>query len=122
MDTTLSLLAPAGSTGNVTGAAVGCADASRVAVQLVVEAVGGTPTVTWKAQGSHDGVNWYDVFYLTDASDTATAATRTATAVGAQTLWLDRNGGSRFYAWYRIVTSANTNVTFRAELIYQRAR
>jgi hypothetical protein len=123
MAVVLKSLAPAGSTGNNTHSAVGISEgAERFAVQFVVEAVGGTPTVTWKAQGSMDGSNWYDVFYVTDASDTGAASTRTATAVGAQTEFLDLAGGSRFYNQFRIVTSSNTNVTYRAELWCQQSK
>jgi hypothetical protein len=111
------ILAPGGSTGNVTGNAVDASQASGpVALQFVAEVAGTTPTVTYKFQGSLDGLNWYDVYYLTDASDTAAATARTATAVGAQVSFLDSGNSSRNYSKFRLVTSANTNVTFRAEL------
>jgi hypothetical protein len=117
MATTLALLAPTGTTGNNTHTGVGInGGADRIAVQFVVEAAGGTPTVTWKAQGSLDGANWYDLFYVTDSSDTGAASTRTATGTGAQTEFLDVAGGARFYNQYRLVTSANTNITYRGEL------
>lgn len=113
-------LAAAGSTGNNTHPAVGAgAAADRVAVQFVVEAAGATPTVTWKAQGSMDGSNWYDVEYVTDSTDTAAKTALTATAVGAQVIFVDTAGGSRFYPFYRLVTSSNTNVTYRGELYQQ---
>lgn len=114
-----TLLAPIGATGNNTHPAVAVTGSTaQVAVQFVVEAAGGTPTVTWKVQGSMDGTNWYDVFYDTDASDTGAAATRTATAVGAQLEFVDL-AASRFYNWYRAVTTSNTNITYRVELWYQ---
>lgn len=123
MATALASLAPTGSTGNATHPAIGVGGgADKVAVQLVVEVAGGTPTITWKVQGSLDGVNWYDVEYVTDATDTGAAATRTATAVGAQTEWLDLAGSSRFYNQYRLVTSSNTNITYRGELYYHQRR
>ena len=110
-------LAATGSTGNVTGTAseVFPGEGNQVGMQLVVEAVGATPTITWKVQGSNDNTNWFDVLYVTDASDTAAATARTATAVGAQIQWLSQ-GHVRQYRFYRLVTSANTNVTFRGEL------
>lgn len=118
--TTLSVLAAAGSTGNNTHALAGVgAAADRIGVQFVVEAIGATPTVTWKVQGSLDGVNWYDVVYYTDALDTLAVAARTATTVSAQVEWLDLGGGSRFYDDIRVITSSNTNVTYRCELYVQ---
>lgn len=114
-----TLLAPTASTGNNTHTGVaykpGSGYGSPVGIQFVVEVAGATPTVTWKAQGSLDGTNWYDVLYISDSSDTAAATTKTATAVGAQVIYLS-NTQSRGYSFYRIVTSANTNITYRAEL------
>jgi len=122
-------LAPAGSTGNQTfpGLNVGGGQ-ETIAFQFVVEAVGATPTITWKIQGSVDdpetvtdgNAHWYDVGYITDASDTIAQATRTATAVGAQVAWLS-NPVARRYRRYRLVTSANTNVTYHCDL-YRIAR
>lgn len=110
------LLAPVGSTGNNTHEAFQVSgDYETVALQFVVEAVGATPTVTYKFQGSVDGVNWYDVAYVTDASDTLATATRVMTAVGAQISFVS-NPVARRYAYFRAVTSANTNVTYRAEV------
>lgn len=115
-------LAPAGTTGNNThnGVCVGAADA--VAVSFIVEVAGGTPTVTWKVQGSLDNLNWFDVQYVTDASDTGAKTALTATAVGAQVIWLDTVSGSRFYDNFRLVTSSNTNVTYRCEMSYLERR
>lgn len=111
------MLAPTGSTGNNTHnpASVSIESVLPTAVQFVVEVAGATPTVTWKAQGSMDGTNWYDLFYITDATDTSAAAARVATAVGAQIEWLAL-APTRNYAQFRVVTSLNTNVTYRAEL------
>ena len=113
-------LAATGSTGNNTHAGVhigGVYDA--VAMQFIVEAAGATPTVTWKVQGSADSTdgsngNWFDVAYVTDASDTTATAGRTLTAVGAQINFL-ANPVARRFKWFRLVTSANTNVTYRAD-------
>jgi hypothetical protein len=111
------LLAPKASTGSNTHAGFR-ADLSsdNLIVQFVVEAIGATPTVTWKIQGSMDspdGVtgNWYDCGYFTDAVVTDAVAARTATAVGAQVEFLNRP-----FKWFRLVTSANTNVTYHGEL------
>lgn len=109
------MLANAGTTGNNTHDSKQVGNAYyTLAFQFVVEAVGGTPTVTYKFQGSHDGTNWYDLAYVTDSTDTTATATRTATAVGAQTLFL-ANPAARAYRYVRCVTTLNTNVTYRAE-------
>lgn len=114
-------LAPAGSVGNVTGAGVDIDPYDSLSFQFVVEVAGATPTVTWKVQASPSapGVSdanaaWYDVGYITDATDTIATATRTATAVGAQIQFVS-NPVARKYRRFRIVTSANTNITFRVE-------
>lgn len=106
----------AGSTGNATHGSVHVgADYSALVLQFVVEAVGATPTVTYKWQGSADNTNWYDVAYITDASDTLSAATAVVTTVGA-TIKFTCNPSARRYKYYRLVTSANTNVTYRGEI------
>lgn len=114
--TDVILAAPAGTTGNNTGNSIRLPDYLTLAAQFVVEVAGATPTVTWKFQGSIDGTNWYDLAYVTDASDTISAATRTATAVGAQVNFADLANTSRKYKFVRCVTTANTNITYRAEI------
>ena len=110
-------LAPVGSTGNNTHLGVHSKAANaQVGFQFTVEAIGATPTVTWKYQGSVDNVNFYDIFYVTDASDTATAATRVETTVISRIQWLSRLALTRQYTYYRLVTSANTNVTYSADM------
>lgn len=109
-------LAATGSTGNNTHAAVECGSSNaQIAAEFIVEAVGATPTVTWKVQGSHDGTNFYDWNYITDSSDTAATTALTSTAVGRKTIFL-ANPGARMYRFARLVTSANTNVTYSANL------
>ena len=112
-------LAPTGSTGNVTGASVettNIVEDAQIAFQFVVEVAGATPTITYKYQGSLDNVNWYDLIYFTDANDTLSVATRTVTAVGATVQWLDSGNNSRMYKFFRVVPTANTNITYRAEM------
>lgn len=110
-------MAATASTGNNTHAAVTAPieSSAATAIQFVVEVAGATPTVTWKAQGSLDGTNWYDVLYVSDSSDTAATTGLVSTAVGAKVIWLS-NATSRQYAQFRVVTSSNTNITYRAEL------
>lgn len=115
-------LAATGSTGNVTGNAVeykpnGDSGYAPVAFQFVVEAVGATPTVTFKYQGSLDNVTWSDVLYTTPANAAASQATQTVTGTGTTVNFL-AVPTTILWAYYRVVTTANTNVTFRAELYY----
>jgi hypothetical protein len=123
-----SLLAPSGTTGNNTHTSIGITDANaRLAVALIVEAVGATPTVTWKAQVSIDDTSvsdanstWYDLIYFTPTTnDTAAVATRAVTAVGSDVVFPDTANDARFWRKVRVVTSLNTNVTYRAELVSQ---
>lgn len=86
-----------------------------IVFQFVVDTIGATPTITYKWQGSPDGTVWYDVAYVTDASDTLSVAARTVTAVGATVQFLS-NPVARRYLRYRLVTSANTNITYHAEV------
>jgi len=109
-------LAPTGTTTNITGTALEAgADYDGVVFHFVAEAVGATPTVTFKFQGSPDNSNWYDVAYITDATDTVAVATITVTAVGGKIAFL-ANPVARQYRWFRVVTSAILNVTYRAEM------
>lgn len=116
----LQYLAATGTTGNNTGSWIALPsidDVEAVACQFVVEAAGATPTVTWKIQGSLDQTNAYDLAYVTDSSDTNATATRTATATGAQVNFLNKGPGeSRAYKYFRVVTTLNTNITYRCEL------
>lgn len=111
-----ALLANSGSTGNNTHASYQVqGEYEALVLHFVVEVVGATPTVTYKYQGSVDDANWFDVAYITDATDTAAVVTRSMTAVGSQVSFLS-NPVARRYAYFRVVTSANTNVTYRAEI------
>ena len=109
-------LAPTGSTGTGTGSSVQVPGSTyeALAFQLVVEAVGSSPTMTYKFQGSPDSTNWYDIGYVTDVSDTISTSTRVRTSVGADISFLS-NPLARRYSFFRVVVSANTNVTYRAE-------
>lgn len=117
------LLAAAGSTGNNTHTGLQLTPtAKHVAFVFIVEAVGGGPTVTYKFQGTLDiplvadgSANWTDIALLPAGSETVTAAPAAATGVGATIFYLAQ-AHSRFFRRVRLVTSANTNVTYRAEL------
>lgn len=119
MEFSKQFLAPAGSTGNNTHQGISNRDEGGVvALQFVVEAVGATPTVTFKWQGSLDGQTWNDLTYVSTSTDTLTTSTQTVTGVGTTTVFLE-NSQQRNWAQFRLVTSANTNVTYRSELYTQ---
>jgi len=87
-----------------------------------VTVAGATPTVTWKVQGSVDDASvsdgnsaWFDVAYITDATDTAAVTARVRTTVGSDLQFLS-NPVARRYRKYRLVTTANTNITYDADL------
>lgn len=101
-------------TGNQTHGAVRTDANETVAFEFEVTAVGATPTVTWLIEGSMNGSNWYAVNYVTDATDTAAVTGLTSTAVGKKIIFLS-NPVARRYKYYRVTTSANTNVTYRAD-------
>src|SRR5262245_34206977 len=117
--------AASGTTGNNTHTGVKSTPAAgRLCVAFVIEAVGATPTITFKIQGAMDAddvtdgnAGWFDLPFLSDTTDTV-AATLTKTAVGSYPMWLSQ-ANSRFVRRVRVVTSANTNVTYRAELSQQ---
>lgn len=114
-------LAPTGSTGNNSHAQVGDNVGPRgLGVEFVVEVAGATPTVTYKLQGTMDtsasppAASWFDLLTVPAGSDTA-AVGATVTAVGSTVLYLDAVG-LRFANQFRLVTSANTNITYHANL------
>lgn len=100
-----------GSTGNSasTGAEIG-SDTEKVALEVNVEAVGLTPTVTVALEGSLDGVNWVACRVVPHDSETV-ASSGVYTTVGRRFLFLKTDLG-HFYRFFRAVSSANTNVTF----------
>jgi hypothetical protein len=117
----LGFLAPVGSTGNNTHASLAVQeDAEVIGLEFKIEAVGATPTVTYKYQGSEDGPDvadgssdWYDLLAL--PSDSATeAVSQTKTAVGVYQSFLET--AKRDVRKVRLVTSANTNVTYSSQL------
>lgn len=89
----------------------------------MVEVAGATPTVTWKVQGSPEqesvsdaNSTWFDLIYVTDAVDTTAVTALTSTAVGKKVIFEDELSGFRQYHKLRLVTSANTNITYRGDL------
>lgn len=126
-----ALAAAAGTTGNNTHASIGLPqNPCRLAFSIVAEVVGATPTVTWKYQVSTDPLSvsdanstWVDLIYFTPGTnDTPAVATRAfapAAAPASDTVFLDDANGTRFFRKARLVTTANTNVTYRGEVLEQ---
>ena len=117
-------LAPVGSTGNTTHASASLPEANNLAalcVEFEITAVGGTPTVTYKVQGSLDDgsvrdadSDWFDLMVIPANSDTGVATdTKTAVGVYAYFLATPRLAIRKI----RLVTSANTNVTYEADVM-----
>lgn len=103
------------STGNNTHTAQRADAGDAYAFEMEVTAIGATPTITWVIQGSMDNVNFFPIAYITDATDTVAVAGRVMTTVSTQIEFL-ANPAARQYAYWRLVTSANTNVTYRARM------
>lgn len=112
-------LAATGQTGNNThtGIDIGPYASGRVCVNFIVEAIGATPTVTFKLQGAmNDTTLAYADIATVDSNADTIVTTKTVTAVGQFPVFVNSGPVDRFYRFYRLVTSANTNVTYRAEL------
>lgn len=117
----LGQLAAVGSTGNNTHASVSVdGDADSLSVEVEVTVAGATPTFTYKVQGSMDepvvtdaNSDWFDLEML-PAGAVAEVATDTKTAVGVYEYEIDLH--KRPIRKARLVTSANTNITYEGEL------
>lgn len=117
-------LAPTGSTGNLTSSGVKLAPgASKLCVMYVAEVAG--TTATWKVQGSVDNdpladgsANWFDLPYVLPSSDTLSQAAIVRTTLGADVIWLAL-ATTRFVRRVRLVVTANTGQTYRAEMTQQ---
>jgi hypothetical protein len=110
-------------TGNNTHQSVGLTqDAISACVDFRCTAIGATPTVTFVVQGSFDDPSVADAsstfvtaFVYPVGSDTGTAAPAAVTTVSSNPVFLAGPSG-RFYKKVRVVTSANTNVTYEAKV------
>lgn len=117
-------LANPGTTGNNTHASLRTTpNANKLAVVYVAEVAG--TTATWKAQGSLDSdqttdanSNWFDLPYVLPSTDTLSQAAIVRTTLGADVIWLAL-AQVRFVRKIRLVVSANTGQTYRAELHQQ---
>ena len=105
----------AGSTGNGSSSAVEISpDSEKVALEVIVSAVGATPTATFALEGSMDGSNFVAVRTVPSDSETA-ASSQAYTSVGRRMLFAKLDLGA-FYRFYRSTVSANTNVTYQTNL------
>ena len=107
-------LAPAGST--ATGAYASVAvPANYDAIGFQIDAVAGGTSASVKFQGSLDGSSWFDIAYVTDATDTAATTARTLNPSSSLVQWLS-NPVARKFAFFRLNVVSNTGVTFSATL------
>lgn len=105
-------VAAAGTTGNNTHTVGLSPQETQVAVDIVVEAAGATPTATFTVQGSADGTNFYPLSLLqADASVATSNAAIVLTAAGDTLRYVD-GLDKRFLRNLRVVVSANTNITY----------
>jgi hypothetical protein len=107
-------LAASGSTGTGRKSAAGFKGADRILVEVEVEAIGSTPTMTFTIQTSVDGTNWSDTGYVT--LDSTVAAAKTAivvTTVGVTQRFID-GLATRSPEYVAVNVTANTNVTYSA--------
>ncbi len=117
----LGQLANAGSVGNNTHASVAVSnDADILDLEFEITAVGATPTISWLFQGSNDGPevsdansDWHalEVLPADAVAELATVQTKVAVGVYSSSVELTRRPVHKV----RLVTSANTNVTYEAE-------
>lgn len=112
-------LAPKLSTGVARFSAGGLSSARRAYVRLEVTAIGATPTMTYTIQGSNDdGLTWSDIQYVTkDSSVAASKAAVVVTTVSVAEFFID-GLDKRFFDKYAVNVSANTNVTFKADIYF----
>jgi hypothetical protein len=112
-------LAAAAQTGNNTHTAVELPESARsVTLEFTVSAIGATPTVTYALQGSFDGITWDTTgISLIPANSDTGAATRTVTTVATFHQSISQRQ-SRSWRWHRLVTTANTNVTYGPCYLY----
>lgn len=96
--------------------------AIRLEVEFIVEAVGGTPTLTYNVQGLRPGgdptvaADWDNLGLLTaDSTVAASNAAITVSAVGSTRRYID-GLDKRFYDAIGVNVTANTNVTYRANI------
>jgi hypothetical protein len=123
-----AVLAAPATTGNNTHTGVeykppGDGGYSFVGFQFVIEVAGATPTVTFQWQGSFDNLT-YDpcTYFLTNTAINTVASEVLGTAIVQTAVGSYRSHlafpNIRGWRFFRCVTSANTNITYRASMFY----
>lgn len=113
-------LAPSGQTGTGRFSADSFWSAKRIAVEVVVEAVGATPTATYTIQGLKVGgdaataSDWTDIAYVDGDATTASSKAGVVVTTVSRTVKFIDGLDKRFFEAIAVNVSANTNVTFRA--------
>jgi hypothetical protein len=79
---------------------------------VITTTVGGTPTVTVNLKGSSDGTNYYNVPYALVATPSTFVITALTITTAVSTTYLMQPDQS--YQYFKLVYSANTNVTITA--------
>lgn len=119
-------LAPVASTGTGAFASIVVPeDAISLALELEITAVGGTPTISFKFQGSMDeqivtdaSSDWFDLSVLPSDSNTEVVVqTKTGIAVYEQMTEIARRPIRKI----RLNVTVNTNVTFESEALAARS-
>lgn len=118
-------VAPSGSTGNNTHTGVEIdpsVDVSQLLLEFIVETIGTTVTYKWQVAPEDPSVvsdanaTWTDLNYIPwgDATETVAAATRARTTVSTDTLVpFVGTKAKQIFRRIRLVTTANTGVTYR---------
>ena len=112
-------MAPSKTTGTGRKSAHGFASAKRVAIEIELEVVGGTPAFTFTVQGLKPGgaeataSDWENVAVVVSNSTTAaTAAPTVSLSVGRYIFYVD-GLDKRFWESLAVNVTANTNVTYQ---------
>lgn len=115
-------LTPVGTTGTGLKTARNFEDATRMAIEFDVEAVGATPSVTYQIKGCPPGKdatvagNYVKIAYVTEDSTIAVStADLVLTAAGEKVVYLD-GLASRFFSALAVDVTANTNITYSARV------
>lgn len=92
---------------------------SRIALQVTVSTTSGSPTITYKLQGSLDGTNYCDIALLPNDSSTTAASFTKAVAPNTYVYFVDQQHSRKFES-YQFVSSSVTTTTYSASLFVLR--
>lgn len=112
------VLAPSGTTGTGRKSAHGFHRAQLIAIEIVLETVGGTPAFTFTVQGLKPGgdesqaSDWSDVAVVVANSTTAATATPSVTLAAGRNVFYIDGLDKRFFDSVAVNVTANTNVTY----------